>query len=100
MITLSTSVIPIRTIEMADAYPKSRAAKAVWRHAGAVRRRRREVEEERLVGMISGVIIDQCLDHGWGFPPGHLHPVMRFVRRGGLRLARSRGLARRSDTRD
>lgn len=50
-------------------------------------------------GSISGVIIDQCLDHGWWFPPGHLHAVMRFVRRGGLRLARQRGLARRGDVR-
>ncbi len=50
-------------------------------------------------GSISGVLVDQCLDHGWWFPPGHLHAVMRFVRRGGLLLARQRGLARRGDVR-
>jgi len=39
---------------------------------------------------ISGVIVDECRDHGTFFDAGELHDVLEFVRSGGLLLSRRR----------
>ncbi len=41
---------------------------------------------------ISGVIVDQCRDHGTFFDAGELEDVLNFVRSGGLMLSRKRQL--------
>lgn len=60
--------------------------KVVYRRCAACN----EHMARRNFARVSGVIVDQCRDHGSFFDAGELEDVLAFVRSGGLRLAAKR----------
>jgi Zn-finger nucleic acid-binding protein len=64
----------------------SMQAKVVYRSCPACT----QIMSRRNFARISGIIVDECRNHGTFFDAGELEDVLAFVRSGGLMLARRR----------